>query len=690
MTRVFKILISVLFVIGLTSCSEAEKQGVVKQSRSHSVTFPYQVGTMEGLSIENVENDHYALKGGDGGFRLLLTPVEGDSWDMRSVSILGLMMKNTGDTEMVLDLMLGNDGATNWSNSSLGRTVIKPGEELPLGVVLYRGMSQYSNAHYAKMSGKPNGHRRHWHTINPALVRNLRIESNSPGQHRFEIARMFPLQAINNASMLEIPFIDKYGQYMHADWPGKVNADQDFASGISAEKELASELDRPTGFSKYGGWKMGPRFEATGFFHTTKYKGKWWFVDPDGYLFWSHGVTGVGAQDAGMAPLRDDLSIFAELPTKDDPGLGQFLVGVDVEGHDYSLLEDVPHYDFTRANLYRKYGEDWNKRFIAQTVKRLQYSNLNTIGAWSDPEIISLRKVPYTAIIHYEYAFAAGKLPDPFDPATRAGLRKSLREYPVDFKDDPWLLGVFVNNELRWENDSRALIASIMGYSQEASEVKTVFQTWLKNKYVTIDAFNKAWHTDFQVWEDLLTSKDKSLFKQANDGDCRVLASLFAEAYFKMVNEELSVYSPNHLYLGCRFNLAGTEVLQAAEKYVDVISANLYHYDPDPDRYGFTNKPILISEFHFASTSGKNLGSGLRSAQDAVQQGRLYREFIKSAIEHEQFIGAHWFQWNDQNVCGRFDGENYNIGFFDVVDNPNVSLLRAAEECGRNLYESIK
>jgi len=53
-------------------------------------------------------------------------------------------------------------------------------------------------------------------------------------------------------------------------------------------------------------------------------------------------------------------------------------------------------------------------------------------------------------------------------------------------------------------------------------------------------------------------------------------------------------------------------------------------------------------------------------------------------------VGAHWFQWHDQSVIGRWDGENYDIGFFDAVDKPNYSLIRAAESFGRTLYTDIK
>ena len=42
-------------------------------------------------------------------------------------------------------------------------------------------------------------------------------------------------------------------------------------------------------------------------------------------------------------------------------------------------------------------------------------------------------------------------------------------------------------------------------------------------------------------------------------------------------------------------------------------------------------------------------------------------------------IGAHWFQWLDEPVTGRPDGENYNIGFVDVTDQPYPEMIAGAK-----------
>ena len=50
-------------------------------------------------------------------------------------------------------------------------------------------------------------------------------------------------------------------------------------------------------------------------------------------------------------------------------------------------------------------------------------------------------------------------------------------------------------------------------------------------------------------------------------------------------------------------------------------------------------------------------------------------------------VGTHWFQWLDQPVTGRSDGENYNIGFIDATDRPYAELAAAARETHARLLE---
>lgn len=655
---------------------------------SAAQTIPYRIAKSEGVKVASGK-EVQAVRA-QGPFRMVLAPADGDAWNMQDIRVLGLAVRNTGPTELVLDVMARNDGATTFANSAMGRTVIKPGEDLPLAVAFQR-TSDYRAKHpaYLRMSGRPNGHFRHWHKFDPLRVRDLVITSSTPGAHAFEIGPMTALEETDETLAEVLPILDRFGQYIHRTWPGKVSSDEDIKARSQVEDELIKEIGPARGLNKYGGWESGPQLKATGYFRTEKVDGKWWFVDPSGRLFWSFGANCIGIEFAGQTPTERDPGVFRELPAADDPVFGRFHVKLDVEENFLAKL-DVPHYDFTRANLFRKHGDGWEQKQVERDIERLKYTHLNTIGAWSDNAIVARREVPYVAMLHYVYPEAAPKLPDPFHPETRRSLHQALKDYPVNFANDPWCLGAFVDNELHWKNDARLLVGAILGHTVTGSEVRKVFIKWLQEKYGDIGALNKAWKTKLAGWDDLLDTTDPEAFAEADAADCSALATLFADTMFSMVREELTAYSPNVMYLGCRMNSGPPEVIASLARHADVISANIYTYDPELKQYGATDKPVLISEFHFADVSGNNLGGGLRSAQDAVQQGRLLEKFIAEAVADPKIVGAHWFQWRDQSAAGRYDGENFDVGLYDVADGPNAELVRAMAQCGRNLYPHAK
>ena len=59
---------------------------------------------------------------------------------------------------------------------------------------------------------------------------------------------------------------------------------------------------------------------------------------------------------------------------------------------------------------------------------------------------------------------------------------------------------------------------------------------------------------------------------------------------------------------------------------------------------------------------------------------------MQGALTHPNIIGTHWFQFRDQPLTGRWDGEGYAIGFVDVADTPYEELTQTAREIGENMY----
>ena len=78
---------------------------------------------------------------------------------------------------------------------------------------------------------------------------------------------------------------------------------------------------------------------------------------------------------------------------------------------------------------------------------------------------------------------------------------------------------------------------------------------------------------------------------------------------------------------------------------------------------------------------------GLVPVPSQEDRGQHYAEYVRTAAQQPWCVGAHWFQYIDEPLTGRFDGENYNIGFVTIADVPYPELVRQATEANREVYE---
>jgi hypothetical protein len=385
------------------------------------------------------------------------------------------------------------------------------------------------------------------------------------------------------------PMIDEFGQFVHRDWPGKIRHESELvARRQQEESDLATQV-RPAGWNRYGGWARGPQLKATGFFRTEKIDGVWWMVDPDGRLFWAHGVVRVGTRvrvgtEYHGTPIADREHYF-RLPPKDSP-LGAFYdTEVQASRGYYLGREGHAIYDHLEANLFRKYGANWRADYAMQMQRRLGNWGLNTIANSSDPAIFNRRETPYTAIIYSaplgrsEYRIAGsggswGKLPDPFDPGWRTLMERTLQTELKTALNDPWCQGFFVDNELHWGDTLH--LGEVTLASPREQPAKQALVRALQAKYPEIAGLNAAWGTQHASWEALLASTDLPDRKRAAvRTDFEAFAAQLLDQYFRLCREVIKAASPHHLYLGCRFSGGGNPlVTAAAARYCDVVSIN--------------------------------------------------------------------------------------------------------------------
>ena len=145
--------------------------------------------------------------------------------------------------------------------------------------------------------------------------------------------------------------------------------------------------------------------------------------------------------------------------------------------------------------------------------------------------------------------------------------------------------------------------------------------------------------------------------------------------------------APHTLYLGCRFAWVNDRAVRAAGKFCDLISFNRYQKTLDGLRLpNGVDLPVVIGEFHFGALDRGMFHTGLVATASQDDRADAYRSYVRSALRHPQIVGTHWFEFGDEPVTGRGDGENYQIGFVDVCDTPYVETIAASRDIGEAMY----
>jgi hypothetical protein len=624
---------------------------------------------------------------------VIFKPKAGE-WNLSEYAQVTVQFINLGIEPIRLYLRVDNSNADMWSNSNLQSVTLKPGQKRKLSTFVMLGPWRFDKPiTLIGMRGSPADKG----GIDPSKVTQVCVFADSAkSQQSFEIDS---ITAGGQFRMLKadtfIPFIDRFGQFIHSDWPGKTHSLEEMQQRKQDEEKRLTENPGPDNWDTFGGYKAGPKLNATGFFRVEKHGGNWWLVDPNGNLFWSHGIDCV--RMAESTPISDREKYFADLPESNSPYAKFYGMGSWAPHGYYQQHSPYKTYDFSRANLMRKYGQDWQRISSETAHKRLRNWGLNTIANWSSEDFYLMRKTPYTATISYDAkkiegsAGYWGKFYDVFDSGFRQSVRRRMEQEKGKSAGDPWCVGFFVDNELSWGDETSLGLAALASPAEQ--EAKKVLVDDLKAKYQTIEKLNAAWDTNFADWEVLLQSKyippnEKNWVKTKAFEDLSAFYTKTAETYFAVVREEVKRISPNQLYLGCRFAWVNDLAIRAAAKYCDVVSFNFYDYGVEgrklPDNI---DMPVIIGEFHFGALDRGMFHQGLKRAADQQDRADKYSEYVRGALRNPYIVGTHWFQYQDEPTTGRGDGEDYQIGFVDVADTPYPETIAASRDIGRIMYE---
>jgi hypothetical protein len=471
-------------------------------------------------------------------------------------------------------------------------------------------------------------------------VEGLRIRIPSPvGSPTVEVRSVrLSVEDPGDAVLSETPLVDAFGQWISEDWPGKAHTIEELQSAWAQEEALLEA--GAVNSSRYGGF-LDTRVEGSFFFRVEQIDGKWWFVDPEGYLFFSTGADCIGMTNFTRIKGREEL--FAEVPPE------EFWLAPREGG-------PAAEASFSSWNLAWRYGEGWQEKWMDATIRRMDAWGLNTVANWSDPRLGAMGRKPYVVTMSgWGIEKGVMGLPNIYEEGYAEKIDQAAASQCAPRKMDPWLLGYFIANEPAWPERELLVTDTIL------SGPSSAIQEALKTHLAAGNSPERRVEFVFQTFEKFLD----------------------------LVCGAIRKHDPNHLNLGIRFGGTAPEAVIRMAKVFDVYSHNIYHYAPDAgflDRiYSLTGRPMIIGEFHFG-TPGRGMDPGLCQTLNQEERAAAYRYYVENGAAHHALIGTHWFQWWDQPNTGRMDGENYQIGLVDVTDRAYPEMVSAMQETHRRLY----
>lgn len=378
--------------------------------------------------------------------------------------------------------------------------------------------------------------------------------------------------------------------------------------------------------SRYGGWSAR-RVEATGFFHTVQVGGRWWLVDPEGYLFISVGLCSVSRE------------------------------GVD---KDLSVADRV-------------FGNVSN--WALQTAGLLRGRGFNSLGCWSDWRPFRARSRPMPYFPRWNFMSSYKNQRDPeygprgypdqcmplFDPAFEGFCHRHAEQLAAT-KDDPWLVGHFSDNELPFRPNLLSLYLEL----PETDPGHQAARLWLM-RY-------RRRHS---------RPADAAISKEEQDG----FLEYAAHRYYSIVNRAIKACDPNHLYVGSRIHgRTITEPVFRGARAADVISVNYYHrWSAEHERMdrwvAASGRPFLVSEWYAMKLDDAGIdvtGAGFR-VRTQRDRGLFYQNLVLGLLEHPGCVGWHWFKYGG-------DSEGSSRGFVSRQYEPHADMLDAMQAVNEQVY----
>lgn len=385
--------------------------------------------------------------------------------------------------------------------------------------------------------------------------------------------------------------------------------------------------------TQFGG-SLSYTFPATGFFRIEKNENKTWVVDPKGHPMI---IAGLNSVRKGTSPQHQEA-------------------------------------------FQQKYHVDPNWMKDVKTI--MDSTRFNMIGSWSDTGAIRAynaahpdKGIVYTIQLSILSGFAQEERrihPEKKDwPLLAFLFEKEFDAYALErcrilkpYQQDPWLAGLFTDNELPFQNN---LIKEFLAIRNPENAARKVA---------------------LKALQELPFSDTSQLEKDVQQR----FAGYVAETYFNKVRHAIRASDTHHLIMGSRLHSSAKSnpyILSACEKFQDIVSINYYGNwmptEKEVNLWKSLSIPFMITEFYTkAEDSGlPNISGAGWLVKSQKDRAGFYQNFCLSLLSIPNCVGWHWFRYQDNDPSDPLSDPSNNDSNKGIVDNkynPYTILLRSMKE----------
>lgn len=480
--------------------------------------------------------------------------------------------------------------------------------------------------------------------------------------------------------------LDPLGQSTLRDWPGKTRSIDEVTTRLREQSSSAINHKWPGEFSRHGGHAGGGGgggggLEASGFFRTQHDGRRWWLVDPQGHLFWSVGLNGVNSDV--VTPVQGLENTLAWRP----PAEGTFR-----DAHHGRPGEAGHGINFLAVNFIRSFGpQTWREHWWKIAQSQLRMCGFNTVGNWSEWPRARVVGFPYVRALQMSFPttpLGFRDFPDVFHPnfaRDAAVMAEQLRET----LGDAALLGYFLMNTPQWSTAGETPAAGMLYHAAADCQTRKALAEFLRRRHGTDAGLSAAWGVE-TTYISIAFNEFRARLNQTARADLEAFSAVMIEKLFKTLGEACRQVDPIHLNLGVRYPSLPPEWCLEGMKSFDVCAVNAYEarvpaaeFEALSQRLG---RPMLVGAWQFGALDAGLPASGPQRVATQKARGQAYQAYLDSAAATVSCVGVHYSQMYDPSALGRFDGENYEIGFVDVCNRPYEELAWAARQSHERVY----